>query len=92
MGGDSEDGSYELNALFALTDSLLGTHAFDEAEKILPRFRELAMARSASWGRPLLEEFHCLGFSARLHEVLCICPPELGTPSPCLTLELHLGL
>ena len=65
----------ELNVLHFFTDALFATHAIEEVEPLVARFLEAAKAESAKLGRVTFEEFHSLYMSARLHEVLCLCPP-----------------
>ena len=74
-----DDPEYELIALNSLVETLLHTHAIDEVEPLLLRYREAAKAQSEKEG-VCCAEFNSLLCSARLHEVLCPCTPRLGTP------------
>ena len=67
----SENGDAELRVLGAFTQALLETHAIDEVEPLVARYRELAKAASKTGGRLDVVELHSLYTSARLHEVLC---------------------
>jgi len=71
-----DDPKYELGALDALVGALLDTHAIDEVESLVLRYREAAKAKSEKEG-VCFEEFHSFDYSARLHEVLCLCTPRL---------------
>jgi len=67
---------YELSALEALVDVLLQTHAIDEVEPLVLRFSVAAKAKSEKEGF-CFAEFDSLLYSARLHQVLCLCTPRL---------------
>ena len=71
-----DDPSYEMNALDALIDVLLKTHAIDEVEPLVLRFSVAAKAKSEKEGF-CFAEFDSLLYSARLHQVLCLCTPRL---------------
>ena len=73
-----DDPRYELNAVESLVEALLPTHEIDETEPLVVRYREAAKAKSEKEGF-CFAEFNSLLFSARLHEVLCLCTPRLGT-------------
>jgi hypothetical protein len=60
----------ELNVLRFFTDQLFDTHAIDEAEPLVARYREAAKAESEMKGHLPFSELHSLYTSARLHEVL----------------------
>ncbi|KAJ1483729.1 hypothetical protein T484DRAFT_1895394 [Baffinella frigidus] len=64
----SDHGNIELRVLSAFTCALLDTHAIDEAEPLIPRYRELAKAESVKDGRLSTSELHSLFTSARLYE------------------------
>jgi hypothetical protein len=81
---EEEDTVMELNVLQAFTRALFHTHAIDEVEPLVARFLKAAKAESENQGRLHLSELRSLYASARLHEVLCLCPPVLGTPSHCM--------
>ena len=88
----SEEGGtiIELNVLHSFIDALFHTLGFDEVEPLIARYREAAKAESDKQGRLTLVDFHCLYTSARLHEVLCSCPPTgVGPPSHCSALACH---
>ena len=70
---EADDTLMELNVLFNLIDVLFYTHAFDEAEPLVARYREAAKAESEEQGRLDMSELWSLYMSARLHEVLCTC-------------------
>ena len=74
-----DDPHYELAALQVLVEQLLNTHAIDEVEPLVLRYRDAAKAESEKDGVSFAP-FMALEFSARLHEVLCPCTPHLGTP------------
>ena len=59
----------------ALTDALFKTHAMEEIEELVLRFRKAAKAESRKVGELCFHELDSLYASARLHEVLCICTP-----------------
>ena len=70
-----DDPQYELNALELLIHALFETNSIDEAEPLVLRFREADQARSERKGSNILE-YSSIVFSARLHEVLCLCIPR----------------
>ena len=70
-----DDPKYELEALGALVEPLLHSHASDEVEPLVLRYREAAKAQSEKVGF-CFAEFESLLFSAQLHEVLCLCTPR----------------
>ena len=74
-----DDPLYERFALDALVEALLYTHKIDEVEPLVLRYREVAKAQSEKEG-VCFAEFNTLHYSARLHEVLCLGTPRLGTP------------
>jgi len=65
----------ELEALDVLIQSLFKARAIDEVEPLVLRYREAAKAEREKEGFCLLE-FESVLFSARLHEVLCLCTPR----------------
>jgi len=71
---------YELDALNSLTHALFKANSIDEVDPLVLRFREAAKAQSERAGVFDCSEFKSLLFSARLHEVLCLCIPRLETP------------
>ena len=73
---------FETDALDALIPSLFSTHLIDEVEPLLLRYQEVAKAQSEKEGAGVcFEESNYLLYSARFHEVLCICTPRLGIPN-----------
>ena len=76
----SDDTNMELEALDALIGALFTTHALEEVDPLVLRYREAAKARSEKEGVPCYAAYSSLFYSARLHEVLCLCTPRLGTP------------
>jgi hypothetical protein len=73
--------AYELDALGELVSALFTTKSIDEVEPLVLRYREAAKAYSGNEGAGVcFREFESLLFSARLHEVLLLCTPRLGTP------------
>ena len=74
-----DDPDFERNALDVLIYALFKTNAIDEVEPLVLRYRAAAKAQSEMEGF-CYAEFNSLLFSARLHEVLCLCNPHLGTP------------
>jgi hypothetical protein len=82
---EDEDNECEVLGLEALTKALFQTHAIDEVEPLVPRFREAAKAESYRLERLSFSELRSLYASAQLHEVLCTCtlcwdPPTLLGP------------
>jgi hypothetical protein len=72
---EEEDPIMELEVLHFFTDALFDTHAIDEVEPLVARYLEAAKSDSERQGR-LHWDVHSLCTSARLHEVLCSCPPR----------------
>jgi hypothetical protein len=70
-----DDSSMELNVLDFFTDALFDTHAIDEVEPLVARYLEAAKAKTEKKGRLQVSELQSLFRSARLHEVLYLCPP-----------------
>jgi hypothetical protein len=68
---DEDDTYMELEVLVQLIDALFWTHAFDEVEPLILRFRKAAEAKSLQDGRVSFcyWELESLYASARLHEV-----------------------
>ena len=66
--------SNELDALQDFTNALFSTHAIDEFEPLVLRYREAAKAESDKNGRLSFHDFHSFFMSARLHEVLASAP------------------
>ena len=71
-----DDPTYELHALDSLNCALFTTKSIDEVEPLVLRYREAAKAQSEKVG-VCFAEFDSLLYSARLHEVLCLCTPRL---------------
>ena len=67
----------ELRVLTSFTDALFKTHAIDEVEPLVVRYREAAQAESAKGGCACFHDIHSLYTSAQLHEVLCTCTPRV---------------
>jgi hypothetical protein len=74
-----DDPKYEVEALNALISGLFRSNAIDEAEPLVLRYREAAKAQSKKEG-VCFAELNSLLFSARLHEVMCLCTPRLRIP------------
>jgi len=74
-----DDPRYELDAMTGLISTLFLTNLIDEVEPLVLRFRETVMVQSEKTGVSFAE-FDSLHWSARLHEVLCLCTPRFGTP------------
>jgi tetratricopeptide (TPR) repeat protein len=72
---EGDDNDFELVGLGGLTSALFQTHAIDEVEPLVPRYREAAKAESQRLGYLGFNELQSLYASARLHEVLCTCTP-----------------
>ena len=70
-----DDPVIELVALDGLIHALFQTNSIDEVGPLLLRYRGAAEDNPGCH-----YEISCLLFSARLHEVLCICTTRLGTP------------
>lgn len=72
-----------------LTGDSLDETALDEMELLVPRFRKAAKEQSRRFGRLSNWEFTSLLVSAKLHEVLCVCPCGVGNPfslvGPCIS-------
>jgi len=71
-----DDPQHELDALIPLISALFTTKSLDEAEPLVIRYREAAKAQSGKDG-VCFAECYSLLFSARLHEVPCLCTPRL---------------
>jgi hypothetical protein len=69
-----DDPAYELDAMGSLIPALFKTRAIDEADPLVARYREAAKAYSEKKGG--FCELRSLFYSARLHEVLCVCTPR----------------
>jgi hypothetical protein len=79
--GEGNADANELHALNSLIQALFETSAIGEVEPLVLRYRELCDAHPESPGvAGLFCKLKSLFFNARLHEVLCIRPPMLGTP------------
>ena len=76
-----DDPQYELLVLEHLVDALFTTKYIEEVEPLVLRYREAAKAESEKEGFCPLE-LDSVVYSARLHEVLCLCTPRL---EPLLT-------
>ena len=70
-----DDPAFELDALMYLSNALFETKSIDEVEPLVLRYREAAKAESEKEGF-CVEELNSLLYSARLHEVLCLCTPR----------------
>ena len=66
---DEDDTHMELRALAQFTEALFLTHAIDEVEPLVLRFRQAAKAESLQCGRISFMELQSLCASARLLEV-----------------------
>jgi hypothetical protein len=66
---NEDDTILEVSVLSHLIDALLQTHAIDEVEALLPRYRDAAKAESRKLGRVTQWESQVLLVSARLLEV-----------------------
>ena len=75
-----DDPAFELDALDSLISALFESKSIDEVEPLVPRYREAVKAQSERGGMLFCSELGSIVFSARLHEVLCLCTPRLGTP------------
>jgi hypothetical protein len=75
-----EDTFMELEVLHLFTDALFRTHAIDEVEPLVARYLKAAKTESEKQGRLVISEIRSLVASARLHEVLCSCPPRWEPP------------
>ena len=80
-----DDPNYELDALMSLIYALFRTKSIDEVGPLVLRYREAAKAQSGGGGGlfrgvELCSELRSIVFSARLHEVLCLCTPHMATP------------
>jgi len=87
--GDAD--TNELVALNSLIAALFKTSAIGEVEPLVLRFGELfnALSKSRSATQFFFFKFKSLIFNARLHEVLRIHPPVLGTLSSCSALAFR---
>ena len=74
-----DDPAFALHALQNLVEARFKTKSIEEMEPLVLRYREAAKAEREKKGFCLLE-FDSVFSSARLHEVLCLCTPRLGTP------------
>ena len=74
-----DDPHYELIALQSLVEALFTTKSIEEVEPLVLRYREAAKATRETEGF-CIREFDSVVCSARLHEVLCLRTPRLGTP------------
>ena len=72
-----DDPTYELLALEGLVEALFTPKSIEEVEPLVLRYREAAKAQSEEKGFYFAE---LSIFSARLHEVLCLCTLRLGNP------------
>ena len=81
---------WEIPVLSTLIRALFKTHAVDEVEPLVMRFREAATAESARGGRLHVEELNSFLFSARLHEVRAY-PFRFVNPSTLLGTYSHQG-
>jgi hypothetical protein len=70
-----DDPDYEVDALKSLIHALFKTNLIDEVQPLVMRYREAAKAQWEKKGF-CFAEFDSLLFSARLHEVLCLCNPR----------------
>ena len=66
---DEDDTYMEMQVLDRLIEALFFTHAIDEVEPLVLRFREATDAESQHVGRVCFMELQSLCASARLHEV-----------------------
>ena len=71
-----DDPTYEISVLHDLVGGLFHTHAIDEVEPMVQRYREATKAQSDKKGSLAVGELLSLIYSARLHEVMCLCPPH----------------
>ena len=74
-----DDPKYELSALKSLIFELFKTKSIDEVEPLVLRYREAAKAQPEK-EVSCFSEFDSFHYSARLHEVLCLCNPRLKIP------------
>ena len=74
-----DDPQYELEALSALIGGLFIANAIDEVAPLMLRYREAVKAHSENEEWVCFGELSSLLFSARLHEVPCLCTPRLRT-------------
>ena len=81
-----DDPAYELDALQDLVGALFTTESIDEVEPLVLRFREAAKTQSGKEEGFFYFVVRSIIYSARLHEVLCLCSPRLGTPFHCCIL------
>jgi len=81
---------WELYVLNPLIGALFKTHAIDEVEPLVMRYRETAKAQSARGGRFCLEELNSLIISAQLHEVRA-SSSRFVNPSTLLGTCIHQG-
>ena len=69
---------YEMDVLQQLIHALFSTNLIDEVEPLVRRYREAAKAQlgNEQLRGGYVAELNSLLFSARLHEVLCLCTPR----------------
>ena len=73
---ESDENHYQINALQQFIQALFRTNAaIDELDELVPSYREATREESRAAGSISVGEFRSLCYSARLHEVLCICTP-----------------
>ena len=79
---ESDNPAFDLDALQSLIRALFKTNSMDEVEPLVLRYREAAKAQSEKEGvgSPVFPEFNSLLYSARLHEVMCLCTLRSTTP------------
>jgi len=70
-----DDPTYELLALEGLVEALFTPKSIEEVEPLVLRYREAAKAQSEKEGF-CCAELDAVVYSARLHEVLCLCTPR----------------
>jgi len=79
-----------ISVLSSLIEALFKTHAVDEVEPLVMRFREASKAQSARGGRLCMADFYSPLFSARLHEVRASLS-RFVNPSTLLGNYIHQG-
>ena len=72
-----DNAAFELDPMRTLIDELFQTSSIDEVEPLVLRYREAVIAYAETDGGWSPMVFQSLIYSARLHEVLCICTPRL---------------
>jgi hypothetical protein len=72
-----DDPKFELDALQSLIFALFSTNLIDEVEPLVLRYREATKAQSKreELRGACVSELRSMVFSARVHEVLCLCYP-----------------